>query len=255
MNTLIPITHIVPNLIGITSREKNRNKFSHLSMKHILVDPTPLDLSATMKGSIQKPKPYQFLVVDDNPIIRKTISILLTKDNNVTHVDFAENGEEALSLIQSRKNSYDCILLDNLMPRMSGPECSKLIRSHEQKNNLPRAPIICLSGNSLSKEQLEMYGMNAFLLKPVSYDQLWQVLSPFVPNLGRYFPNFGNDMESGEDSDSEKEQKELLQIYENEKMQDEDEMMRLLKIGEDIVCFIVVMLLFLSLLRDGSTSS
>jgi DNA-binding response OmpR family regulator len=58
----------------------------------------------------------RILIVDDDPAVRQIIAALLKRDG-VT-ADIAENGEEAIAML--RKETYDTVVLDLLMPRVDG---------------------------------------------------------------------------------------------------------------------------------------
>ena len=73
------------------------------------------------------PKKYQLLVVDDE----ESITFLLQsefEDFPDVDVDVAQNGTEAINLVQSKL--YDVVLLDIKMPRVGGIETLKFIREH-----------------------------------------------------------------------------------------------------------------------------
>ena len=73
------------------------------------------------------------LVVDDEKLIVKGIRFSLEQDN--MEVDCAYDGEEALE--KARENSYDMILLDIMLPKMTGLEVCQQIRE------FPRFPSLC----------------------------------------------------------------------------------------------------------------
>lgn len=101
------------------------------------------------------------LIIDDDMAIRK-----LLKESLIAYgyqVTVASNGEQAISLFFSN-HSIQLIILDVLMPGMSGYEVLKLIR---QKSNVP---IIMLSARDDEINQLEGFhqGADDYISKPVS---------------------------------------------------------------------------------------
>jgi DNA-binding response OmpR family regulator len=64
--------------------------------------------------------PETLLVVDDDPAIRGLLTQVLKREG--FEVDTAENGADALTKIEARSRKYDAILLDLMMPVMSGFE-------------------------------------------------------------------------------------------------------------------------------------
>ncbi|XOV78165.1 MAG: response regulator [Aestuariibacter sp.] len=107
------------------------------------------------------------LLVEDNRINRQVTSGFL-KDTGVT-IDIAENGEIAVERVKD--NHYDLVLMDIQMPVKDGLQTTKEIRQLEKGKEIP---IIAMTAHALSsmKEQSLSVGMNDFISKPVSPDEL-----------------------------------------------------------------------------------
>lgn len=116
------------------------------------------------------------LLVEDNAINQKVISLLLKKHENI-HLKIAENGQEALELI--RIHSFDLVLMDLQMPIMDGFEATSAIRSGQAGQNAANLPIIVLTADSTDKTKKEVLrlGANAYLTKPIKGEVLFRVLS------------------------------------------------------------------------------
>lgn len=84
----------------------------------------------------------------------------------------AENGQEAIRLLQSRK--FDLVLMDLHMPVMSGLEATGHIRNQLHLN----IPIIALTANAIKGESEHCFkaGMNAFVSKPFEEQELVQAM-------------------------------------------------------------------------------
>ena len=107
--------------------------------------------------------PYKVLIVDDEEANRKLESqILSTPEFEVTALD---NAKDALNLL--RAQDFDVVLLDKLMPGMSGDELCYKIR-HEL--NLPLLPVIMVTATTASNEleKSMKIGANDFIRKPYS---------------------------------------------------------------------------------------
>ncbi len=119
----------------------------------------------------------RILVVDDTKVNLIVIENLL-KRIKVT-VDTAPSGEEALNLV--RKNEYDVIFLDHLMPKMNGLETLKRMNAMED-NMSAGAPVICLSANAVSgaKEKYLKAGFKDYLSKPVDSEKLEDMLFNYI---------------------------------------------------------------------------
>ncbi len=109
------------------------------------------------------------LIVEDNNINRKIISSMIRSIGFIPIE--AENGREALILLQTTSVSY--ILMDLLMPVMDGKEATKEIR----KNGL-NVPIIAISADQYSSltPELKSLGFNDVLSKPIDKDELLKTL-------------------------------------------------------------------------------
>lgn len=120
----------------------------------------------------------RILVVDDNDMNRMVVEKLLRSTK--LKIDKASNGREALKLTQS--NFYNLILMDYMMPEMSGDETTAMIR--RQDNGLNRdTPVVVLTADAMSRTRtnyMEM-GFDAFLEKPFNGLQLERVVLSFLP--------------------------------------------------------------------------
>lgn len=107
------------------------------------------------------------LVVDDELSTRVTIESILASENYELH--FAENGVEALSMVAGI--APDIILLDVMMPGLSGFDVCKKIRSMP---GLTEVPIVLVT--ALDDRESRMAGMKAgaddFVTKPFDNHEL-----------------------------------------------------------------------------------
>ena len=117
----------------------------------------------------------KILVVDDNKLNLKVASKLL-EAHQVT-VELAESGQACLDKIEN-KEKYDLILMDDMMPQMSGTETMKEL--HKIKNF--NTPIIALTANAIegSEEKYLKEGFDGYLSKPIDREALKNTLSKFL---------------------------------------------------------------------------
>ena len=97
--------------------------------------------------------------------LKRTISLL-----DLDHIlQEANNGEEALGILENTSNLPDIVLLDLNMPKISGIEFLKIIK---QNDDLKHIPVIILTTSSNQKDLLECYktGMSGYVLKPLKYE-------------------------------------------------------------------------------------
>ena len=117
----------------------------------------------------------KILIVDDNKINLK-VAIRLLKDYNC-QIETAESGFECIEKIKSG-NVYDLILMDDMMPKMSGVETLH----HLKENPAYNIPTVALTANAISgmKEKYLQEGFNDYLAKPIEKTELYRVLVKFL---------------------------------------------------------------------------
>ena len=112
------------------------------------------------------------LLIDDDLISREVIATILTLNGYTLHT--AENGVEALQMLDSKKCTPQVMLVDVLMPGLNGAQLIKELRSQTD------AGIYAMSGSSLPKE-LESV-VDGFLRKPFSPEELQKLLQENKPS-------------------------------------------------------------------------
>lgn len=108
------------------------------------------------------------LIVDDSPIARNHIESIL-RDMDIARIDKAGDGAAALTFIETRK--YDVVLLDWNMPRLSGMDVLKAIRSDPLSR---KTQVIMITSEGL-KENILMalrVGANDYIVKPFKTETL-----------------------------------------------------------------------------------
>jgi two-component system, cell cycle sensor histidine kinase and response regulator CckA len=83
--------------------------------------------------------PGTLLVVDDEPIVRAYSARMLTAEGFA--VTEAEDGAQALRVVEDRGVPFDLVIADVLMPRMTGAELAEALLSRH-----PAQPILLMSG-------------------------------------------------------------------------------------------------------------
>ena len=110
---------------------------------------------------------YKILVVEDEPDIRKLVHYNLTQDHY--RVVEAENGDQALKMIQRDKPSL--VILDLMMPGMSGLEVCRTLRGQDETAKLPILMLTAKAGEADRVLGLEL-GADDYLAKPFSPREL-----------------------------------------------------------------------------------
>lgn len=99
----------------------------------------------------------KILIADDHAVVREGLKRLLRKLTEIKQVEEANNGQEALQMIET--NRYDFVILDISLPGMSGLEILKSLKS---QNNPTRILI-------LSMHPEEQFAIKAFQLGALGY--------------------------------------------------------------------------------------
>ena len=120
----------------------------------------------------------KILLVEDAEANQKVMKVLLEKKKMKVYI--ANDGLEGTKMYKI--GQYDCILMDENMPNMSGPEATKEILEYEKANQLPHTPIIALTGNAAEgdRERLLALGMDEYLNKPIDRNKLYKAISSLV---------------------------------------------------------------------------
>lgn len=152
------------------------SKFTIALDQKIVTNPTTVvetkTVVATSKLDLTGKK---ILVVDDNMINLKVASRLL-KDYNCL-VDTANSGFDCIDKISNGAN-YDLILMDDMMPKMSGVETFHKLKENENFH----IPTVALTANAISgmKEKYLQEGFQDYLAKPIEKTELYRVLVKFL---------------------------------------------------------------------------
>ena len=116
------------------------------------------------------------LVVDDNKINLKVAERLLQTYG--VNVECVESGFICIDNLKSGKK-YDLILMDDMMPKMSGVETLQKIKVEIPEFDIP---IIALTANALTgmREKYLADGFNDYLAKPINKDELNRVINEYL---------------------------------------------------------------------------
>ena len=116
------------------------------------------------------------LVVDDNKINLKVAERLLQTYGVI--VECVESGFICIDNLKSGKK-YDLILMDDMMPKMSGVETLQKIKVEIPEFDIP---VIALTANALTgmREKYLADGFNDYLAKPINKDELNRVINEYL---------------------------------------------------------------------------
>ncbi len=112
----------------------------------------------------------KILIVDDEPINRDFFDVMLSKLG--FEVNKAEDGEDALEKIPVERP--DLIILDNIMPKMSGWKLTRILKKSEEYAEFRDIPIIMFSAMDDVKDKIEGFelGVEDYITKPFNFSEV-----------------------------------------------------------------------------------
>lgn len=115
------------------------------------------------------------LVVDDNKLNLKVANKLLSKYN--INITLLESGRECIDNILDG-NDYDLILMDDMMPKLSGTNTLKELKKIAGFDT----PVVVLTANAIEgmRDNYLKNGFDDYLAKPIDRDELKRVLRKFL---------------------------------------------------------------------------
>lgn len=120
------------------------------------------------------------LIVDDNEIVRKTVRAVL-KDFNLTKFIEAENGEQALAILNEEE--IDLVIADLQMPKMDGLQLLKRIRS---SSDLADIPFVMVTSSNEKKDIIEAVNaqVSQYIVKPFTSEVIYGKIKAVLKQHG-----------------------------------------------------------------------
>ena len=157
--------------------EQTKQQLSRLLVLDDTIEYLPLDTETSSSAITSKDNsPFRVLIVDDDPINRQVLNNYLLPTNY--QLFQANGGEQALGFIHKASEGlsegerpFDLILLDIMMPKISGYEVCRTLRQTYSVNELP---VIFLTAKNQVVDLVESFaaGGNDYLTKPISKHEL-----------------------------------------------------------------------------------
>jgi len=125
----------------------------------------------------ESPAEVLVLLVEDNAVNQKVLTAVLSRIGCAVHV--VANGEQALEYLA--RESYDAVLMDCQMPVMDGYVATAELRRREGTGQ--RTPVIALTASAMAEDRDRCLaaGMDDYLSKPVSMQNLAAALAHWLP--------------------------------------------------------------------------
>lgn len=126
----------------------------------------------------------KILIADDQELIRESLKIILSTNNEFEVIDTVGSGKEVVESI--RRHIPDIILMDVRMPDMDGVQCTKFI-----KEVYPEIKVIVLTTFDDDEYIFSAlkYGASGYLLKGVSLDELTSAIKTVLQGGAIFNPN------------------------------------------------------------------
>ena len=171
--------------------------------------------SSESMGQIRFIIPHaRLLVVDDIATNLKVAEGLLAPYN--AKIDTCLSGIEAIELV--KRNRYDLVFMDHMMPEMDGIEATAAIREWEEELENQGVtkfdlPIIALTANAVSgmKEMFLEKGFNDFLAKPIDISKLDEILTLWISKSKREY-GLAEILENDEEKNRSMEMEEVKKL-------------------------------------------
>ncbi|MDR3449135.1 MAG: MHYT domain-containing protein [Alphaproteobacteria bacterium] len=164
-----------------------------------------------LQGTID-PAKARILIAEDHPM-NQALMRKLMKRFGVGTFQIVDNGVDVLKCCSEA--SWDVILMDCHMPQMNGYEATNIIRTAD-KGTDRHIPIVAMTANAMigDREKCLRYGMDEYLSKPISIDELKEVLGQWI-----CFPDLA---EKGKDAMSPSEESAPLDLTQLRSFSGED---------------------------------
>ena len=178
----MPITrNLIEKMDGTITFESEKGKGT------VFVVTIPFKVAPDMQNQEEKQvvledsiKGLNLLLVEDNELNMEVAEFII-KNEGAT-VTKAWNGQEALRIFEkSSPGEFDAILMDVMMPVMSGYEATKQIRSLDRED-AKEIPIIAMTANAFAEDRIKSKeaGMNEHIAKPIDMKLLVKAIAQLV---------------------------------------------------------------------------
>ena len=161
--------------IVVQSKYGSGSKFTvYLEQRIVKMIDDRVEVNVDKNTDIVDYKNKRILVVDDNKLNIKVATRLLKNYNIVP--DTVLSGIECIEKLKT--NTYDLILMDDMMPNMSGTETLQELKKDKYFNT----KVVVLTANAIQgmKEKYLSSGFTDYLAKPIDREELERILKMYL---------------------------------------------------------------------------
>lgn len=147
------------------------------------------------------------LIVEDHPVVRSGIRMLLTEEGDIDVVAEASNGREALEFLEN--NRPDLLLLDISMPEVNGLEVTQHVRE-----KYPSMPILILTMHEDERYffQLLRAGATGYIVKGAAPNDLVSAVRAVAAGQAYLYPSLARLLAKEPDTTLSARELEVLQL-------------------------------------------
>ena len=127
------------------------------------------------ESALRRGRPFRVLIVDDEKWVQDVFRDFCNL-TNAFDVELADNGREAIEKV--KRNPYDLITLDLIMPELSGLDVLSMV-----KKISPQIPVMVITGNATEKiiHEAGMLGACRVMYKPIMLENfIFELTSTLV---------------------------------------------------------------------------
>ena len=172
------LTTLMGGEIGVES-DPGRGSVFHFTVRlEALTSPVAGSNSAAPAGPESRRRRGRVLLAEDSSVNQEVAAATLRKHGFTVDVV----GDGAAACEAARARTYDVILMDCHMPKLDGFEATRLIRTHEGTGE--HVPIVALTASAMvgDREACLEAGMNGYVTKPFTANELLAALVPYASN-------------------------------------------------------------------------
>ena len=131
------------------------------------------------------------MIIEDNPNDAELMIRSLRKKNILNRIEVFRDGEEAMKLFVKNTNfsenysSLRVVFIDLKLPKISGLELLKLIKTTPGIKNIP-VVVVTSSNQDQDLKKAYTYGANSYVVKPIDFNEFTET----IENTGSYWLNY-----------------------------------------------------------------